>query len=107
MSGFVSSKALTVAVGALALAMVAIAPANAEKGRNGAAALGVLGGLAVGAIAAGALAGPPANAAPVVVRPARPPVTIYEEVEPECHVEIRREYVEGFGYRRVRSTICE
>jgi hypothetical protein len=101
MSCRVTSKAMLGAVAALALLMAAVAPVQAEDGRNGAAALGVLGGFAAGAAIAGAVQQP--RYAPP---PPRPPVTVYEEVEPECRVVIRREY-DGYGWRRVRTTVCD
>jgi hypothetical protein len=102
MSCRVSSKTMLGAAAALALAVAAMAPAQAENGRNGAAALGVLGGIAAGAAIAGAVQ-QPRYAAP----PPPPPVTVYEEeVEPVCRVVIRREY-DGYGWRRVRATICD
>ena len=101
MSCRVSSKAMLSAAAALALAVAAMAPAQAEDGRNGAAALGVLGGIAAGAAIAGAVQQPRYAAPPP------PPVTVYEEeVEPVCRVVIRREY-DGYGWRRVRTTVCD
>jgi hypothetical protein len=83
------------AASALALGM-ATAPASAEYGRNGAAAAGVVGGLAAGAILGGALA----------ARPAPAPVEVYED-EPDCHIERRRVWVEGIGWRRRPVEVCE
>jgi hypothetical protein len=61
-----------------------------------AAAVGVLGGLAVGsAIAANARPVP----APVYVAPPPP--------EAECYVERRRVWVPGWGWELRRATVCE
>jgi hypothetical protein len=62
-----------------------------------AAALGVLGGAAVGAAIASS-----ARAAPVYVAP--PPERVYEE---ECFVERRRVWVPGWGWEVRRRTVCE
>lgn len=89
----------------MALALTAAgafsAPASADDyHRHGwspgaAAAVGVLGGLAVGsAIAASA------RPAPVYVAPPPP----FEE---ECYVERRRVWVPGWGWEVRRRTICE
>ncbi len=90
------------AVAALALATAFSAPASADwYYRRGwspgaAAAVGVLGGVAVGAaIAANARPAP----APVYVAP--PP-----EAE-ECFVERRRVFVPGYGWEMRRRTVCE
>jgi hypothetical protein len=94
------------AVAALVLATgVAFAePASADwRYRRGwspgaAAAVGVLGGVAVGAaIAANARPVP----APVYVAPPPPP-----EAE-ECFVERRRVWVPGYGWEMRRRTVCE
>ena len=62
-----------------------------------AAAVGVLGGLAVGtAIAANARPAP----APVYVAPPPPP-------EADCYVERHRVWVPGWGWEMRRRTICE
>jgi hypothetical protein len=85
---------------ALSLSL-ASAPASARDGENAAAAaLGLVGGLAIGA----AIASQPA---PVVVRRAAPVVVeeVYEE--PVCVIK-RRRYVDEFGdvvVRRVR--VCD
>jgi hypothetical protein len=90
--------------GALALATSLICLAPAEAGPyyyrrgwspGGAAAVGVLSGLAIGsAIAASA------RPAPVYVAPPPPP-------EEECHVERRRVWVPGWGWELRRRTVCE
>lgn len=70
-----------------------------------AAALGVLGGVAVGAAIAGGAPAPVVVApppAPVYVPP--PPVRVVDET---CHVERSREWVPGYGWEVRRRTICE
>lgn len=69
-----------------------------------AAALGVLGGLAVGTIVGSAAAGGPGPAAPVPV--VRERVIVERDVE-ECHVERAREYVPGWGWQVRKRTVCE
>jgi hypothetical protein len=94
----------SLAVAALALAGVTALsePASADwRYRRGwspgaAAAVGVLGGVAVGAaIAANARPAP----APVYVAPPPP--------EEECIVERRRVWVPGYGWEWRRRTVCE
>lgn len=70
---------------------------------GGAAALGVLGGLAVGAMVGSAAAGAPVAVAPAPVVRER----IIVEREEECHVERAREYVPGWGWQVRRRTVCE
>ncbi|GEP06345.1 hypothetical protein [Methylobacterium oxalidis] len=98
-------RLLTTALVAGGLAVAAVPAAQARDGISpgGAAALGVLGGLAVGgAIASsqnGYYPGRPVYRAP-------PPVYVEDE-GPVCHFE-RRRYVDGYGdvfFRRVR--VCE
>jgi hypothetical protein len=64
---------------------------------GGAAALGVLGGLAVGAMVGSAAVAP----APVVRE------RVIVEREEECHVERAREYVPGWGWQVRKRTVCE
>ena len=103
------------AVLALAAALAATAPAEARDrlSPGAAAALGVLGGLAVGgAIAATA---PPVYAAPeaVYVAPPPPPRRVYYAppspvvVEERCWVERSREWVPGWGWQFHRRTVCD
>jgi hypothetical protein len=100
---------LLLAAGALSLALAAV-PAQAENGRNGAAALGAAGGLAAGLLLGGAIANqPPAGPPPetVYVRPAPRRVYVEEPPPPVCHREWRREWTEGFGWSRRRVEVCE
>ncbi len=99
---------LTAAVlaGGLAFAAAPGAQARDGIGAGGAAALGALGGLAVG----GAIASSQNNGyypgRPVYVAPPRP-VYVEEADGPVCHFE-RRRYVDAYGdtlIRRVR--VCE
>ena len=88
--------------GALAVTTVPSVQARDGIGYGGAAALGVLGGLAVG----GAIASsqrPYYPGEPVYRAPRR----VYVEAEPYCHME-RRRYVDDYGdviIRRIR--VCE
>ncbi|MGU3539408.1 hypothetical protein [Methylobacterium sp. A54F] len=96
--------ATTLLAGGLAAAAAPSAQARDGIGPGGAAALGVLGGLAVGgAIASsqnGYYPGQPVYRAPR-------PVYVEEDYGPVCHFE-RRRYVDAYGdviVRRVR--VCE
>jgi hypothetical protein len=95
----------------------ASAPASAGDGLSpgGAAALGVLGGLAVGAAIANAQPAPPPPPPPVYVERApkrvyveRAPRRVYVERSPEtCVVERERVWVPGWGWEHRRRTICD
>lgn len=99
------------AVIALALAGLTAAalPTSADAGCRGCGvAAGVIGGVAAGAIIGSALAGP----RPVYVEevpPPPPPRYYYEEdgAGPICHVERRRVWVEGYGWRTRRVETCD
>ncbi|KAA2238017.1 hypothetical protein [Salinarimonas soli] len=84
--------------------MAASAPASARDGQNAAAAaLGVVGGLALGAIASQP---PPPPATVYVRRPAPVYVESYEE-EPVCVIK-RRRYVDEFGDVTIRRIkVCD
>ena len=105
-------KSGVVALSALALAAAMAMPNTAEaRCRGCGVAAGVVGGLAAGAIIGSALAGPPAYAAPVyeVPPPPPPPRYYYEEYGdgPICHIERRRIWVEGYGWRHRRIEVCD
>ncbi len=71
-------------------------------------AAGAVAGVAAGAIIGSAIAG--SQPAPVYVAPPPPPpsAVYYDEADhPVCHVEHRREWIEGFGWRRKRVEVCE
>jgi hypothetical protein len=106
----------------LAAGLAATAPAQARDrlSPGAAAALGVVGGLALGAGIAAAAA-PPAYAAPVPVYRAPPPPPVYVEraprrvyyapprrvvVEEHCWVERTRQWVPGWGWEHERRTVC-
>lgn len=98
MKGFRSVLVALTAAGTLAALS---APASAQYYRRGwnpgaAAAVGVLGGLAVGGAIA---ASRPAYAAPVYGAP------VYGPAE-DCWVERRRVW-DGYGYRVYRETVCQ
>jgi hypothetical protein len=92
-----------------AAALVAAAlPSSAQARCYGCAvgagvAAGVIGGALIGSAIANS--GP----APVYVVPPPPPSEVYyDEVDhPVCHVERRRIWVEGYGWRTSRREICE
>jgi hypothetical protein len=68
----------------------------------------VVGGLAVGTLLGSALAG----SGPVYAEEAPPPPPpryyYYDDYDaPICHIERRRVWVEGWGWRRQRVEICE
>ena len=91
-----------------AAAMLAAAlPSAAEARCHGCGvAAGVVGGLAAGAIIGSALAGQPAYAEPA---PPPPPRYYYDEDGdgPICHVERRRVWVDGYGWRHRRIEVCD
>ena len=96
-----------------AAALVAAAmpsSANARCYGCGVAA-GAVAGVAAGAIIGSAIAG--SQPAPVYVAPPPPPppppsAVYYDEADhPVCHVEHRREWIEGYGWRRKRVEVCE
>jgi hypothetical protein len=84
-----------------------VAPASAEGGRNGAAAAGAVGGLALGAMLGSALAAPrPVYVAPRPVYVAPAPVYVEPAAE-ECYVSRERVWVPGWGWEMRRRTVCE
>ena len=109
----------TMAAATLALTMMAD-PADASSRRRGmspgaAAAVGIMGGIAAGALIAGAAQGavpaprPYYAPAPVYVQPepvyVRPrPRVVVEET---CRTERIREWVPGYGWQETRRTICD
>lgn len=107
---------------ALATGLVATAPAEARDrfSPGAAAALGVVGGMALGAGLAAAAA-PPVYAAPVPIYRAPPPPPVYVAppprrayygpprrvvVEEHCWVERTRHWVPGWGWEHGRRTVC-
>ena len=101
-------KPIAYALAAAALLAAAL-PSSVEARCYGCGvAAGVVGGVAAGAIIGSAIAG--SQPAPVYVVP--PPPTrsevYYDEVDhPVCHVERRREWIEGYGWRSHRVEVCE
>ena len=98
-----SSLRTNVVSGALTVLVVcgAHSPAQARDGFGvgGAAALGAIGGLALG----GAIAS--ANRPPVYAAPR--PVYVEDDYGPVCHFE-RRGYIDPYGYEHVRRVrVCE
>ena len=102
----------TGALAVLALAAsVFAAPEASARDRlspGAAAAIGVLGGMAIGgALAAGAYAAPApvyVEPAPVYVAPHPPRRRVYVE---ECYTERSTEYVPGWGWQPVRRRVCD
>ncbi|HZD91659.1 MAG TPA: hypothetical protein VE224_16280 [Pseudolabrys sp.] len=87
--------------------MAAAVPTVAQARCDGCGvAAGVIGGLAAGAIIGNAIAGHPAYAEPA---PPPPPSRVYYEDDdaPVCHIERRRVWVEGWGWRHRRVEVCE
>jgi hypothetical protein len=70
-------------------------------------AAGAVAGVAAGALIGSAIAG--SQPAPVYVAPPPPPPpsAVYYEDEPVCHVEHRRVWVEGYGWRHRRIEVCD
>lgn len=92
--------------------VAAALPSSAEAGCRGCGvAAGVVGGLAAGAIIGGAIANAQPRyyePAPVYVAPPPPPPRVYYEDDgPICHVERRRVWVEGYGWRSRRIEVCD
>lgn len=93
----------TLFTGVAMLAALAAAPmgaAQAENGRNAAAAVGVLGGIAAGAAIAGA-----ANQNHVYV--GRPQVIEEEDDQPVCHYERQRVELPDGAVRIRHVRVCE
>ena len=97
---------------AAAAILAAALPSSAQARCHGCGvAAGVVGGLAAGAIIGSAIA----NSGPTYYEPApvyAPPPPAYaapsEAVEGDvCHVERRRVWVEGYGWRSRRIEVCD
>jgi hypothetical protein len=92
---------LVIAAAASVALAVSSVPGSAAEGRNTAAAVGAVGGFALGTMLGSALAGP----RPVYVTP-QPvyvePVEVYEE----CRVRRERVYVPGWGWEVRHRRVC-
>jgi hypothetical protein len=99
-------KQIATALAAAALVTAAM-PTSAEARCYGCGvAAGAVAGVAAGAIIGSAIAG--SEPAPVYVVPPPPSEVYYDEADhPVCHVEHRREWIEGYGWRRYRVEVCE
>lgn len=111
-SSFFSRKTMVTAVATLAIAgTLAVSAGSAEAGwrgrsyNGGAVAAGVIGGMALGALAAGAARS--AYAAPAPGYYYGGPREVYYDDGPECYVSSRRVWVDGWGWRRQRVTVCD
>ena len=102
-------KKIVIAVAAAALLAAALPSSAQARCRGCGVAAGVVGGLAAGAIIGSALSRPRyAEPAPIYVAPPPPPPpTVDYEDEPVCHIEHRRYWVRGYGWRYRRIEICE
>lgn len=108
-------RGLAGAFGTLALvASLAAAPSAEARDRlspGAAAAIGVLGGIAIGGAIAASQSPAYAAPAPVYVEPepvyvAPPPPRRRVYVE-HCYTERSREYVPGWGWQPVRRRVCD
>jgi hypothetical protein len=105
--------AVTVLTLTMSLAVSNPAAAGDRLSPGAAAALGVVGGLAIGGAIASAQRPVYAAPAPVYVEPAPEPVyvaprrhVVVEEEEQQCWVERSREWVPGWGWQSQRRTVC-
>lgn len=104
-----SAAALLLGIGvSLAAAPAAADWRHGHRYHGGDVAAGVLGGLALGVIAGGALAGSlPPPPPPVYYRPVRP-TYIYEEPEPVvCYWTRRKVWLDSFTYQVRRIRVCD
>ena len=98
---------------AAAATLAAALPSSAQAHCRGCGvAAGVVGGLAAGAIIGSAIAnsGPTYYVEPAPVYAPSPPAYVApsEVVEGDvCHVERRRVWVEGYGWRSRRIEVCD
>lgn len=98
---------------AAAATLAAALPSSAQAHCSGCGvAAGVVGGLAAGAIIGSAIAnsGPTYYVAPAPVYAPPPPAYVAPSGVYEgdvCHVERRRVWVEGYGWRSRRIEVCD
>ena len=101
------SGALVAATVAASLAAASPTQARDRLSPGAAAAIGVLGGLAIGGAIAASQGPAYAAPAPVYVAPAPvyvPPPVVVEE---HCFTERTSEYVPGWGWQTRRRTVCD
>ncbi|HEX8166667.1 MAG TPA: hypothetical protein VF601_12875 [Beijerinckiaceae bacterium] len=92
------TKGLTAAATVVALGLAAM-PAQAERGRNAAAAAGAIGGFALGAAVA-------SQAQPRAYYPGPQSFSVYEDDPAECRIVTRR-VCDGYGCRTRRTEVCD
>ena len=100
-------KKSVLALAAAAMLAAALPSAAQARCHGCGVAAGVIGGLAAGAIIGGAIAG----RRPMPNRPRRRRRRAYyyedDDDGPICHVEHRRVWVEGWGWRHRRVEVCD
>ncbi|MDJ1157319.1 hypothetical protein QNA08_03585 [Chelatococcus sp. SYSU_G07232] len=114
-----SKKTVATALAVLTVAGTLSVASTEAEARNrysgGAVAAGVIGGLALGALAAGAARPAYAYPAPGYYydygpRPAYygyGPAYYYDDDVPACFTKYRRVWVDGWGWRTRRVTVCD
>ena len=91
-------KGLTAGATALVLTLATM-PAQAEQGRNAAAAAGAIGGFALGAAVA-------SQPRPRAYYPGPQSFSVYEDDPSECRVVTRR-VCDGYSCRTRRTEVCD
>jgi hypothetical protein len=93
---------------AAATVLAAALPSSAQARCYGCGvAAGAVAGVAAGAIIGSAIAGSQPAPVYVVPPPPPPPSAVYYDDAPVCHVEHRRVWVEGYGWRHRRVEVCD
>ena len=113
------NKPLVALASAASVGLVALAPINANAGCFGCAVgLGILGGVAAGAIVGSAIANsppppppgyyppPPTGYPPLPPGAAYPRPPTYAQLAPGCHWGHERVWVDGYGYQRRTVPVC-
>ena len=93
---------------AAAASLAAALPSSAQAHCHGCGvAAGVVGGLAAGAIIGSAIANSGAGLCRTAVPRRRRGSITTTTMRPVCHVERRRVWVEGYGWRHRRIEVCD